>query len=317
MGLVTPASATVNIDSVNIGNAGNGADPATGSLYGAVAYEYKIAKNETTVSQYAEFLNAVAATDTYGLYSSNMARSFINGITQNGSSGSYTYSVAAGSGNKPITYVSWFDSARFCNWMHNGQPVGVQDALTTEDGAYTLLGALSGVGYTVQAGARMWIPSEDEWYKAAYYDPTKNDGTGGYWLQATQSDTLAGNTVGVADSANYYDGDYVGSGSSTFPMSGVLTEGGAYGVNSESYYGTNDQSGNVWEWNDVVTGSMRRLRGGSWDFEENTLASSYPVSGTPSGEFNFVGLRVASVPEPSALVMMMLASGLLLTRRKL
>ncbi len=213
MGLVTPASATVNIDSVNIGNAGNGADPATGSLYGAVAYEYKIAKNETTVSQYTEFLNAVAATDTYGLYSSNMARSFINGITQNGSSGSYTYSVAAGSGNKPITYVSWFDSARFCNWMHNGQPVGVQDALTTEDGAYTLLGALSGVGYTVQAGARMWIPSEDEWYKAAYYDPTKNDGTGGYWLQATQSDTLAGNTVGVADSANYYDGDYVGSGS--------------------------------------------------------------------------------------------------------
>ena len=308
--LVLPATATVTIDWTTVGDTGNPNDPLTG--YGAVDHAYKIGKYEVTLGQYTEFLNNAAKSDPYGLYSSNMWRIHnIAGITRSGSDGDYTYSTI-GSPNRPVASVSWFDAARMANWLHNGQGGG-----STEMGVYNLNGATNGLGFAPALGAQVWIPSEDEWYKAAYYDPTKNDGTGGYWLQATQSDTLAGNTVGVADSANYYDGDYVGSGSSTFPMSGVLTEGGAYGVNSESYYGTNDQSGNVWEWNDVVTGSMRRLRGGSWDFEENTLASSYPVSGTPSGEFNFVGLRVASVPEPSALVMMMLASGLLLTRRKL
>ena len=115
--LVTPALAVVNIDYVSIGNAGNADDAATDSLYGAVAYAYQIAKNETTISQYAEFLNAVAKTDSYGLYSASMTTSYINGVSQSGSSGSFTYSVNPGSANKPITYVSWFDAARFCNWL--------------------------------------------------------------------------------------------------------------------------------------------------------------------------------------------------------
>ena len=81
--------------------------------------------------------------------------------------------MVAGSGNKPITFVSWFDAARFCNWLHNGQPSGAQNAATTEDGAYTLNGATSGVAISKNATAKVWIPSENEWYKAAYYDPTK------------------------------------------------------------------------------------------------------------------------------------------------
>ena len=109
--LVTPAFAVINIDYASIGNAGNAADAATGSLYGAVAYAYQIARNETTISQYAGFLNAVAKTDTYSLYSAGMTTSFINGISRGGVSGSFTYSVASGSANKPITYVSWFDAA--------------------------------------------------------------------------------------------------------------------------------------------------------------------------------------------------------------
>jgi formylglycine-generating enzyme required for sulfatase activity len=139
--LVTPAFAVVNMGYVPIGNAGNPNDAATGSLYGAVAYDYKIAQNETTISQYAEFLNVVAKTDTYSLYNSYMTQSFINGISQGGISGSYTYTVNPGGGNKPITFVSWFNAARFTNWLHNGQPGGAQDAASTEDGAYTLLGA--------------------------------------------------------------------------------------------------------------------------------------------------------------------------------
>jgi formylglycine-generating enzyme required for sulfatase activity len=312
--LATPAFAVVSIDYASIGNAGNAGnanDAATGSLYGAVAYEYNISKNETTIAQYAEFLNAVAKTDSYSLYSSSMTTSYINGISRSGSSGSFTYSVAAGSGNKPITYVSWFDAARFCNWMQNGQQTGTGAALTAETGAYTLNGATSGI-ITKNVGATVWIPTESEWYKAAYYDPNKGGvGVGGYWAQATQSNTLAGNTIGVAGSANYWDGDYVG-----YPGA-ALTNVGAYGFNSDSAYGTNDQAGNVFEWNDaVISGSSRGLRGGSWGNGVNVLASSYRVGGGPSGEDGFLGFRVASVPEPSALVLTMLFSTALVTRRK-
>jgi formylglycine-generating enzyme required for sulfatase activity len=303
--------AVVNIDSVLVGNINNANDAATGSVYGAVAYAYQIAKNETTISQYAEFLNAVAKTDTYSLYNTSMTTSYINGIARSGSSGSFTYSVNPGSANKPITYVSWFDAARFTNWLHNGQPGGAQDAASTEDGAYTLLGAMSGV-IAKNGGAKAWIPSESEWYKAAYYDPNMGGaGVGGYWLHANQSNTMTSNTAGAAGAANHYDGDYVG-----YPGA-VLTEVGAYWMNSDSAYGTNDQAGNVWEWNDaVISGSSRGLRGGSWSFGASFLASSYRDGNGPSNEYYFIGFRVASVPEPTSLVLTMLAGSVMLARRK-
>ena len=119
--LTTPLFAVVSIDYASIGNAGNANDA---SSYGSVAYAYQIAKNETTLSQYAEFLNAAAKTDSYGLYSTSMTTSYTNGISQSGVSGSFTYSVNPGSGNKPITFTSWFDGARFCNWLQSGQQTG-------------------------------------------------------------------------------------------------------------------------------------------------------------------------------------------------
>jgi formylglycine-generating enzyme required for sulfatase activity len=313
--LVTPALAVVNIDYVSIGNAGNANDAATGSVYGAVAYAYQIAKNETTISQYAEFLNAVAKTDSYGLYNEGMTTSYINGISRSGSSGSFTYSVNPGSANKPITYVSWFDAARFTNWLHNGQPGGAQDAASTEDGAYTLLGAMSGI-IAKNGGAKAWIPSESEWYKAAYYDPNKGGaGVGGYWLHANQSNTMTTNDIGVAGAANYYDAN--GYATHTGGTSWGITDVGAYGMNSDSAYGTNDQAGNVWEWNDaVISGSSRGLRGGSWGFGDGFLASSSRSSGAPSNVDGYIGFRVASVPEPTSLLLTMLAGGVMLARRK-
>jgi formylglycine-generating enzyme required for sulfatase activity len=307
--LVSSASAVVSIDYVSVGNAGN-ANDATG--YGGVAYNYRIAKNETTIGQYAEFLNAKAKSDPYALYNPSMTTSLINGVSRSGSSGSYTYTVNSGSANKPITYVSWFDAARFCNWMQNGQGSG-----STETGAYTLNGRMSGI-YAVNPGAQTWIPSENEWYKAAYYDATKG-GTGGYWQYPTQSNTMTTNDIGVAGAANYYDAKgyavYTGSGAGTWG----ITDVGAYGANSDSFYGTNDQGGNVWEWNDaVVSGSSRGLRGGAWSslLDVSYLASSNRSPFFPSGEDSFVGFRVASVPEPSCVVLTLLASGVLVTRRK-
>ena len=299
-------AALITIDTVSVGNAGNAAD-TTG--YGAVGYEFNIGKYEVTIGQYTSFLNAVAAIDTYSLYNPNMATDLnIAGITQAGSSGSFAYSVI-GSGNRPISYVSWFDAARFANWMQNGATAGA----STETGAYTLNGASSGVGFTKSAGATWWIPSESEWYKAAYY---KGGGTNaGYWLYPTKSNATPGNTIGgSANQANYFAGDYAVTQSATYSTSqNYLTDAGAFS-NSASAYDTYDQGGNVYEWNDAVIGSSRGLRGGSWDRQRGYLQSSLRDSDLPTQESNFVGFRVASadaapIPEPGTWAAMAIFAG--------
>jgi formylglycine-generating enzyme required for sulfatase activity len=252
---------------------------------GAVPYDYSIGKYEVTLDQYAAFLNAVAADDTYTLYNGNLE------ITQSGSEGNFTYAPSA-SGNPPVNYVSWFDAARFCNWLHNGMPAGAQDTGTTEDGAYALNGATSGVEFVREATAKYWIPSENEWYKAAYHDP-RDEADGGppgddhFWEYPTMSDTppTAEAPPGIpgTNSANY-GGSNVGG----------YTDGGEY-VNSPSYYGTFDQGGNLWEWNDAVIGdSFRGVRGGSWGNGGNELRSSNRFVGFPVGESGLGGFRVAS-----------------------
>ena len=94
-------------------------------------------------------------------------------IIRSGESGSYTYSVAADWANRPVNYVSFGDAMRFANWLHNGQPTGAQDATTTEAGSYLVSGATANSDLmAVVRGddATIVIPTEDEWYKAAYYD---------------------------------------------------------------------------------------------------------------------------------------------------
>ena len=107
------------IEMVRVGNVGNVTDAGNtdeASVYGSVNYEYSIGKYEVSLAQYTRFLNAVAASDTYSLYNPSMATDLNNaGIERSGDVGSYTYAVI-GSGNRPVTYVSWFDAARYCNW---------------------------------------------------------------------------------------------------------------------------------------------------------------------------------------------------------
>jgi sulfatase modifying factor 1 len=287
-----PIAHAVTIDMVTVGDPNNTADD-TG--YGAVADEYRIGKYEVTIQQYTDFLNAVAATDPYSLYNTSMASNLnIAGISRAGSSGSYTYSVINNgglSGNRPITYVSWFDAARFANWMQNGQGSG-----STETGAYTLVGGqTSGAAPAKNLGAQFYIPTENEWYKAAYY---KGSGTNaGYWDYATQSDTAPGNTIGSgANQANYrLDGTtYAVTQSSSYSSSqNYLTDVGAFS-SSASAYGTFDQSGNVWEWNDLAgdTGSSRGQRGGCWDYSAFGLSSSFRPTDDPSSEDDSVGFRL-------------------------
>jgi formylglycine-generating enzyme required for sulfatase activity len=314
-----PHAGAVTIDWVTVGDAGNAADTTT---YGVVADPFQIGKYEVTIQQYADFLNAVAASDPYSLYSTFMASNLnIAGISRSGSSGSYTYSVMSNGGNsanRPITYVSWFDAARFANWMQNGQGSG-----STETGAYTLVGGqTSGTAPEKNSDAQFYIPTENQWYKAAYY---KGGGTNaGYWDYATQSDTAPGNTIGSgANQANYNNGVYaVTQSSSASSSQNYLTDVGAF-TNSASAYGTFDQSGNVWEWNDLtgIAGSLRGRRGGRWASADFTLASSSRGTYDPSIENDSIGFRlVAPVPEPSTYAMALagLACGgyFVLRRRK-
>jgi formylglycine-generating enzyme required for sulfatase activity len=182
----------------NIGNSND----STG--YGGVNYVYEIGKYLVTNCEYVEFLNAVAVTDTYMLYDNRMASGSPfggAGITRSGISGSYSYSVKANMGNKPVVYVSWFNAARYCNWLHNNKPTGAQTNSTTEDGAYLLNGAITGNAVAKNSNAKYHIPTENEWYKAAYYSPIKGGiGNPGYYAYATQSDVaptcVSANSVG-------------------------------------------------------------------------------------------------------------------------
>jgi formylglycine-generating enzyme required for sulfatase activity len=285
----------------NVGNVTDAGNTSEASVYGSVNYEYSIGKYEVSLVQYTRFLNAVAASDPNGLYNLSMATDMnIAGIERSGDDGSYTYAVI-GSGNRPVTYVSWFDAARYCNWEHNECPTGVQDASTTERGAYTLDGATSGgLDITRNPGAKYWIPSEDEWYKAAYHQPQSEGGpVDDYWDYPTRSDepNAPGNTIGPAENqANItVSGNYSVTQSGSYDSNqNYLTDGGSY-EGSAGPYGTFDQGGNVREWNDaVISDSFRGVWGGSWNNDELDLRSSSRDFEAPDCKDNLIGFRVAS-----------------------
>lgn len=317
------AAQALTLDLVTVGNVGN-ANDATG--YGGVNYEYQISTYEVTLLQYTAFLNAVARTDTYGLYNPSMGTAItMAGIAQANSPGTFAYSVI-GDGNRPVTFVNWFDAARFANWLHHGQPVGLQMAGTTEDGAYALSGATSGVAFSKSLSAQYWLPSEDEWYKAAYFQPTAAGGdVDGYWEHSMQtnnvpfSDQPPGTTPDNTRVGNFFEDDGLANGFNdgyaVYAGGDALTPVGAYAA-SDSYYGTFDQGGNVFEWNDAVITGSRGLRGGAWNTGEGFLRASFRGYGDPTGEGDYIGFRVASVPEPAAAVSLLLAGGLLLLRRR-
>ncbi|NBV50701.1 hypothetical protein EBR78_05730 [bacterium] len=177
-------------------------------------------------TQYVEFLNAVAQTDTYALYSPSFNR-----ISRSGTEGSYLYTVTSNGTDKVNgAGMSFWRAARYANWVHNGKPTGPQTASTTEDGAYTLNGANGPTPILRNPGAKFSISSEDEWYKAAYYKGGGLDA--GYWDYPFQSD--------LAPMDNSKNNE-----------SGTLMEVGSFSAFS-SAYGTLDQAGNAWEWNEGV-----------------------------------------------------------------
>jgi formylglycine-generating enzyme required for sulfatase activity len=289
--LTAAAAHAVTIDWVTVGDPGNAADDTT---YGAVADSFQIMKYEWTNSQYVEFLNAVDpnGTNPNSVYSNNMGSNARGGISfTSGNAAGSKYAAKTNMGDKPVNYVSWFDAARVANWLQNGQGSG-----STETGAYTLSGSTSGNAPAVNPGAQFSIPTEDQWYKAAYYKGGSTNA--GYWDYATKSDTaptaVTANGTGIGSAGSTGNFANYNSAADWNSQNGNVTTVGTNG--GTSAYGAFDMSGNVYEWNDLTgsAGSFRGARGGSWADIAFGVSSSYNIVAGPSDEDDYIGFRLAS-----------------------
>jgi hypothetical protein len=279
------------IDFVNVGNPGNANDSGTTgsyfSAFGGVAYDFRMGTYEVSEDMITK-ANAVGSL----------------GITKD------TRGV-----DKPATSVSWNEAARFVNWMNtsSGYSAAYKFSLQPGDVGYSansniILWQVGDAGYNAanlyrNSNAFYFLPSEDEWYKAAYYS---GSGTT-YFDYALQSDTIP-NAVANGPTGAVYNGQ-------TGPAD-VDNAGGS------SFYGTRGQNGNVWEWNESAfdapndsSSVFRAIRGGNWLNTEFILRSSFRGISDPSDESLSIGFRVASVPEPSTAFMILIPVGVWLLRR--
>jgi formylglycine-generating enzyme required for sulfatase activity len=198
--------------------------------------------------------------------------------------------------NKPATSISWFEAVRFVNWLNTS--TGHSPAYKFDLAGEFQLWSPGDAGYDVDnvfrnGLAKYFLPSVNEWYKAAYYDPK----TGVYYNYPTGSDTAP---VSVGSGTVPGTAVYLVSGPADIAQAGGL-----------SSYGTMAQGGNMAEWMETSfdmqspqapsTGS-RAIRGGDWQHFVTDLAATHGIAVIPSAES--AGFRVASViPEPNANVL--------------
>jgi formylglycine-generating enzyme required for sulfatase activity len=264
----------INIDFVTIGNAGNATD-ITG--YGAVGDNYRIGKYEVTNAQWDAF------TATAGAPTGNL-----NDVYDK-----ISYYTDA---QQPTNNTSWYEALQFCNYLTSGNK---SKGVYQFSGNNTNPGDFLGIDRTAAQtayGTIYFLPTEDEWYKAAYYKPDSS----GYSLYANGT-----NTFPVAGVDSNYDNAYDG-----IPWN--------VGAGTIEQNGTFDMMGNVWEWMGSLNyDSECVIRGGSFYAGPHVayLDSSYRRAYLP-GECYDIGFRVASsIPEPASLLLLSLG-GLLAIRKK-
>jgi len=277
-----------NEEWVTVGSPGNRPD-RTG--FGDVAYEFQIMKHEVTVREYAEFLNLVAAhSDPHKLWVTAMGEHVITDLGQGGirkdvpqcirregRPGAWKYCTVPELEECPVFFVTFFSALRYANWLHHGGQNG-----DTETGAY---GLSQGENFSRSPMAKVWLPNENEWYKAAYFQPEELGGPeGSYWQfpMSTNDQPIK------ADPGS--DGNHAACFSRGF---GGMVPVGSY-PNAKSPCGAFDMGGNVWEWTDTpVFHSKRVLRGGSAPHNVEKLRSNVRSNASPDRWYPDTGFRLA------------------------
>ena len=288
-------------------------------LVGEVDDEYRIGELEITVAQYVTFLNTVdpEGTNERHLYSESMDPEVwpeYGAITasDDGVSGAH-YAVADPEwASKPIGFMSFYRGARFVNSLFNGEILSRTETSTdgfdvltyrvrlspdTEQGMYDLRVESDANGPTRSSSVGFVLPSQNEWIKAAYFDP-KGGGTYSYWQYPTSPferpnaaslDPDSGDVVNAENQplatysprgANSPSGSYPewcppeagqtacdsvnprGLSAARYRASyrgNVSTVGQAL---TRSPWGTLDQGGNVVEWTDTITPSPKGSQDG-------------------------------------------------------
>jgi len=262
-------------ETVLVGNPGNEKD-ATG--YGAVPYVYRIGKYEVTNEEYCEFLNTVNRVGEFNkLWRWQMERKPGGGITRSGEAGAYVYAVKEGMARKQAVLMSWYETLHFCNWLSNGKG---ESSIHTGPYSFTnKWGSLTiempdHAALSTGKEAKWVLASEHEWYKAAYYDPSKPGGAG-YWDYPAKGDEPPEahlNTEQVQDVGSH--------------------------TGSASPYGTFDQGGGVWEWNETRQNGNCGVRGGSYWYNARAVymhAKTRYVSNPPEFVYDNYGFRVVAL----------------------
>ncbi|NDV60900.1 formylglycine-generating enzyme family protein [Puniceicoccales bacterium CK1056] len=295
-------AANVVVETVFVGGANNPPNPDDGDLEsarrGAVPYDYYIGKYEVTNAQYAEFLNAAATVRaTAWLHSFNMEFDPRGGIISNEADGVYSYEIKEGMANKPVTFVSLFQAMAFCNWLTNGQGAG-----DINSGTYQLTKPSGVIDATVVrdavafANGGVAVASENEWYKAAYYEPGPEGPASDYWKYPTRSNLEPAWVQPNSDSSNSANmNGVVKSGN----LNGFPTDVGAYTL-AISPSGAFDMAGNADEWNDTIPegGFDERVLASGGSFFDNPVftgaTSTKSVVSSGGGQFSQRGFRVTS-----------------------
>jgi len=279
-----------SIEFVTIGNPGNEAD-TTGSPNpaGRVDYIYNLGKYEVS----RDMITKANSIGSLEITISDMSGYGGNGV------------------NRPATGVSWYEAAKFVNWLNTS--TGGTAAYKFVDGTFQLWSSTD-AGYNANnlfrnSLAKYWLPSSNEWYKGAYGSPN------GTWYNYPTGTDSAPTGVAGGTAAN----------TAVNPEAYPTIQGPADITNAGglSAYGTMGQGGNAWEWMETTgdgsnstAGELRELRGGSWNSWYGTMDASNRSSFLPGNEGDNFGFRVASVPEPSSLSLLLAGGAVLMAGRR-
>ncbi|MBC2904303.1 hypothetical protein [Streptomyces cupreus] len=277
-------------------------------MVGGVRYRYEIGQLEVTVGQWVAFLNTVdpEGRNHLGLYHETESSSAWPKYGQiNRSSGAARgrhYSVASPEwADKPYGFANFLRAARFVNSLYNGGLISkrsgtsgsfnyttyrVRLSARTERGMYDLTRRNA----TREHPSGFVVPSQDEWIKAAYYDP-RGGGTYSYWKYPTNPGTFGDGdaTAPRPTILNPTTGDVTNA--ATQPLASYHADGlpapswcpkevqpaacstvNPFGLDPRAYaalyqgslstvgqartvspWGTLDQGGNAVEWTDTIT----------------------------------------------------------------